>query len=268
MSDRSTIEWTDATWNPIRGCDLISPGCARCYAQTFAERFRGVPGHPYEQGFDLRLVPEKLPEPLHWSRPRMVFVNSMSDLFHERVPDAYVEQVARVMTLADWHTYQVLTKRSARLLEMLRGRLAFAARLPHIWWGVSVENRRHGLPRVEHLRSSPAAVRFLSVEPLLENLGDFDLSGIHWVIAGGESGPGARPMARAWVAGLRDRCRAAGVPFFFKQWGGVRKGRAGRLLDGVTCDDIPPLPDNPVPDRPARLRLIAQVADFPPVTLS
>ena len=220
MSATSTIEWTDATWNPVRGCTKVSPGCARCYAATFAERFRGVPGHPYEQGFDLRLVPGKLAEPLGWAKPKTIFVNSMSDLFHDGVPDDYIVQVARVMQQASWHTYQVLTKRSERMAELLRTRLAFAAELPHVWWGVSVENRKHGLPRVDVLRAAPAAVRFLSVEPLLEDLGCFDLTGIHWVIVGGESGHGARPMHEAWATGLRDQCVAAEVPFFFKQWGG------------------------------------------------
>src|SRR5216684_1374663 len=193
MSEHSSIEWTDATWNPVRGCTKISPGCTRCYAETFAERFRGVPGHPYEQGFDLRLVPEKLSQPLHWAQPKMVFVNSMSDLFHEGVPDEYIRSVVGVMEMANWHTYQVLTKRSTRLLDLLRTDLRSVAELPHVWWGVSVENRRHGLPRIEHLRAAPAAVRFLSIEPLLEDIGDFDMAQIHWAIVGGESGPGARP---------------------------------------------------------------------------
>jgi protein gp37 len=239
MSDRSTIEWTDATWNPVRGCTKISPGCAHCYAETFAERFRGVPGHPYEQGFDLRLVPEKLAEPFKWPSRRRVFVNSMSDLFHEGVPDEYILRVAEVMKAANWHTFQVLTKRSERMAELLRTKLRFAAELPHIWWGVSVENRKHGLPRIDHLRTAPAVVRFLSVEPLLEDLGVIDLNGIHWVIVGGESGHGARPMHADWVRSVRDQCQAAGVMFFFKQWGGVRKGKAGRELDGRTYDDQP-----------------------------
>src|SRR5438552_1156476 len=177
MSANSKIEWTDATWNPVRGCTKISPGCAHCYAETFAERFRGVPGHPYEQGFDLRLVPQKLSDPLKWRTPRMIFVNSMSDLFHEEVPDDYIEQVARVMTLANWHTYQVLTKRASRLRSLLQSRLRFAAETAHIWWGVSVENRKHGLPRIEQLRAAPASVRFLSIEPLLEDIGVIDLDG-------------------------------------------------------------------------------------------
>src|SRR5436305_30713 len=164
MSDNSKVEWTDGTWNPVRGCAKISPGCKHCYAETFAERFRGVPGHPYEQGFDLRLVPEKLAEPLRWAKPKMIFVNSMSDLFLDTIPDEYILQVVRVMEAADWHTYQVLTKRSERMRDLLQTKLRAAAERPHIWWGVSVENRRHGLPRVEHLRSAPAGLRLLSVE--------------------------------------------------------------------------------------------------------
>ena len=239
MSLNSKIEWTDATWNPIRGCTKISPGCVHCYAETFAERFRGVPGHPYEQGFDLKLIPEKLEEPLRWKTPRMVFVNSMSDLFHEGVPDDYIEAVCRVMARAEKHTFQVLTKRSERMRDLLKTKLDFAAAEPRIWFGVSVENRRHGLPRIEHLRSAPAGLRMLSVEPLLEDLGTINLSGIGWVIAGGESGPRARPLHEDWIRSLRDQCAAANVPFFFKQWGGVRKAKAGRILDGRTHDEIP-----------------------------
>lgn len=239
MAERSSIEWTDATWNPVRGCTKISPGCAHCYAETFAERFRGVIGHPYEQGFDLRLVPEKLTEPLRWHTPRRIFVNSMSDLFHEGVPDDYIAEVAGVMLRAHWHSYQVLTKRSARMCEMLKTSLRFAAAQSHVWWGVSVENRRYGLPRIEHLRSSPACVRFLSIEPLLEDLGTLDLSGIHWVIVGGESGHGARPMQREWVISVRRQCCEQNVPFFFKQWGGAHKTRSGRVLDGRTYDEMP-----------------------------
>jgi protein gp37 len=241
MSATSTIEWTDATWNPVRGCTKISPGCKNCYAETFAERFRGVPGHPYEQGFDLRIVEEKLEEPLSWKRPRMIFVNSMSDLFHEDVTDSYIVKVAEVMRKANWHTYQVLTKRSSRLGTLLRTKLKAYAKLPHIWWGVSVENRQHGLPRIDHLRKAPAAVRFLSIEPLLEDLGRINLSGIHWVIVGGESGPGARPVEQLWVSSLQKQCAQSRVPFFFKQWGGVRKKAAGRLLHGRTWDELPQL---------------------------
>src|SRR6202795_3041529 len=232
MSDNSKIEWTDATWNPLRGCTKISPGCKHCYAETFAERFRGVKGHPYEQGFDLRLVPEKLSEPFQWSSPKTVFVNSMSDLFQPGVPDAYIEDVVRVMVEADWHTYQVLTKRSERLRDMLSDQLSFAADKRHIWWGVSVEDRKYGLPRVDHLRESPAAVKFLSIEPLLEDLGQFDISGIHWAIVGGESGHGARSMEEAWVDSILKTCRRHRVAFFFKQWGGVHKSTTGRSLRG------------------------------------
>jgi protein gp37 len=249
LSLNSHIEWTDATWNPVRGCTKISPGCKHCYAETFAERFRGVKGHPYEQGFDLRLVREKLTEPLLWRTPKLVFVNSMSDLFHEKVPDDYIEMVCRVMTTAKWHTFQVLTKRSERLKQLLSGRLRFAARQEHIWWGVSVEDRKHGLPRIPHLQAAPAQVRFLSIEPLLEELGAFNLSGISWVIVGGESGSGARPMLREWVISVRDQCREFRVPFFFKQWGGVRKAKNGRLLDDRTYDEYPTRIASPVPDR-------------------
>jgi protein gp37 len=239
VSERSTIEWTDATWNPVRGCTKISPGCKHCYAETFAERFRGVKGHPYEQGFDLRLVPEKLMEPLRWRAPRRIFVNSMSDLFQDGVPDNYIQSVADVMVQAHWHTYQILTKRSPRMRDLLKTKLRFAAAKPHIWWGTSVEDKKYGVPRIEHLRSAPARVRFLSIEPLLEDLGALNLSGIDWVIVGGESGPGARPMKREWVISVRRQCRQQNVPFFFKQWGGVRKSKAGRLLDGRTYDEMP-----------------------------
>jgi protein gp37 len=248
MSFQSSIEWTDATWNPVRGCTKISPGCKHCYAETFAERFRGVKGHPYEQGFDLRLVPEKLAEPLRWRAPKMIFVNSMSDLFHDLVPDEYIVAVAKVMTAANWHTFQVLTKRSKRLNHLLSTHLRFAAAQPHIWWGVSVENKKHGLPRIDDLRSAPAAVRFLSVEPLLEDLGRINLDNISWVIVGGESGSGARPMDKKWVLSVRDQCDRNRVPFFFKQWGGVRKSAAGRKLEGKTYDEYPHRVQQPVLD--------------------
>ena len=258
MSVQTKIEWTDATWNPVRGCVKISPGCKHCYAEKFAERFRGVKGHPYEQGFDLRLVPEKLTEPFSWRSPKLVFVNSMSDLFQDGVPDWYAQAVARVMAIANWHTYQVLTKRSQRLCDMLDGRLQFAAKQDHIWWGVSVEDRQYGLPRIKHLQQSPARVRFLSIEPLLEDLGQIDLSGIAWVIVGGESGPGARPMKRDWVVSIRRQCREQRVPFFFKQWGGVRKGKNGRLLDNRTYDEYPQRIVAPVPERADCIRFAAE----------
>ena len=248
MSLNSHIEWTDATWNPVRGCTKISPGCKHCYAETFAERFRGVKGHPYELGFDLRLVPEKLTEPLLWRSQKLVFVNSMSDLFQDGVPDDYIEAVCRVMVKANWHTFQVLTKRSARLNEMLSGRLRFAAEEEHIWWGVSVEDQKHGLPRISDLQKSPARIRFLSIEPLLEDLGSFDLTGISWAIVGGESGPGAREMKKEWVLSIRDQCREMRVPFFFKQCG-VRKAKKGRELDDKTYDEYPKRVPSPVPEK-------------------
>jgi len=259
MSEHSKIEWTDATWNPVRGCAKISPGCKHCYAEAFAERFRGVPGHPYEWGFELRLVPEKLSEPFRWSSPKTVFVNSMSDLFQKEIPVDYIADVARVMLQAPWHTFQVLTKRSERLRDLLQGPLGFAARAPHIWWGVSVEDKRYGVPRIDHLRSAPASVRFLSIEPLLEDIGPIDLTEIHWVIVGGESGHGARKMARAWVESMRRQCDAHGVPFFFKQWGGVQKSKNGRELNNRTYDDMPSRTPAPMPDRARRLELIAGI---------
>lgn len=239
MSDRSTIEWTDATWNPVRGCTKVSPGCKHCYAETFAERWRGVPGHPFEHGFDLQLVPHKLLDPLSWKRPRKIFVNSMSDLFHNDVPDAFIEAVFETMRQASWHSFQLLTKRAERMRQVVQALPQALRGLPNVWLGVSVEDRKYGVPRIAELRSCPARVRFLSVEPLLEDLGQVDLRGIGWVIVGGESGPGARPMSPAWVRRMRDQCEAARVPFHFKQWGGVRKKLAGRELDGRTHDGFP-----------------------------
>ena len=240
MSDKSSIEWTEATWNPVTGCDQVSPGCAHCYAKTFAERFEGVPGHPYEVGFALTLRRERLEQPLQWTRPRTIFVNSMSDLFHEGVPLDYVRQIFEVMRAADWHTFQVLTKRSERLAEL-------AEELPwpdNVWMGVSVENQRW-TTRIDNLRSVPAAVRFLSCEPLLGPL-ELDLRGIRWVIVGGESGPRARPMKPEWARSIREQCGDAGVAFFFKQWGahdesGVRRSKKanGRRLDGREWSQVP-----------------------------
>jgi protein gp37 len=260
MGDNSKIEWTDATWNPVRGCTKISPGCLHCYAETFAERFRGVPGHPFEFGFDLRLVPEKLGDPIRWSKPKKIFVNSMSDLFHEGVSDEYIEKVCRVMLAANWHTYQILTKRADRMAALLQDRLREAAKAAHIWWGVSVENRRHGLPRIAKLRNARPTIAFLSIEPLLEDLGKFDLRGIQWVIVGGESGPGARPMEAGWVRGIRTHCKAQGVAFFFKQWGGVRKATTGRELDGRTYDEFPDIVTNAVPSSSSRAGLLEGLA--------
>jgi protein gp37 len=246
MAIQSAIEWTDATWNPVRGCTKISPGCKHCYAETFAERFRGVKGHPYEQGFDPRLVPEKLAEPLRWRQPKMIFVNSMSDLFHDFVPDDYIVAVATVMAKANWHTYQVLTKRSDRLRNLLNSKLRFAAQQAHIWWGVSVEDKKYGIPRIAHLQEAEAAIRFLSVEPLLEDVGELNLRGIDWMIVGGESGAGARPIQEDWVLSLRNQCRKRKVAFFFKQWGGVRKAKTGRSLQGKTYDEFPARVAHPV----------------------
>jgi len=261
MSERSSIEWTDATWNPVRGCTKVSPGCKHCYAETFAERWRGVPGHPYEQGFDLRLVPEKLVEPLLWPRPRMIFVNSMSDLFQDGVPAPYIARVLEVMRAADWHVYQVLTKRAEEMRDLLTGNHSNIAESRNIWFGVSVEDKRHGVPRIDHLRRAPAAVRFLSIEPLLEDVGEIDLRGIDWVIVGGESGPGARPMQTEWVISIREQCRAARVPFFFKQWGGVQKSKNGRELEGRKWDSLPPIWRLPVPPRTERERRLRVIED-------
>lgn len=234
MSERSAIEWTDATWNPVRGCTKISPGCKHCYAETFAERFRDVPGHPFEQGFDLRLVPSALDLPKRWRRGRLVFVNSMSDLFHDEVPLAYIRKVFAVMRETPQHRFQILTKRAERL-EELSSKLSFA---PNIWMGVSVESQDYAW-RIDHLRRVPAAVRFLSIEPLLGPITGLALDGIDWVIVGGESGRGARAMDPEWVRAVRDECLRGRVPFFFKQWGGVMKSRAGRVLDGRTWDEMP-----------------------------
>ena len=237
MADRSAIEWTDATWNPIRGCTKISPGCTHCYAERFSERFRGVPGHPFEQGFDLRLIPEALQLPIKWKKSRRIFVNSMSDLFHESVPEEFIVRVLDVIRQASQHQFQILTKRSERLAS-LPAMLGGQGIPENAWLGVSVESADYAW-RIDHLRTVPAAIRFLSVEPLIESVGELNLDGIHWVIAGGESGPRARPMMDTWIREVRDQCERARVPFFFKQWGGVRKHLTGRTLDGRTWDDIP-----------------------------
>ncbi len=263
MSSSSKIEWTDATWNPVRGCTKISAGCKHCYAETFAERFRGVPGHPFENGFDLRIVPEKLEEPLKWGAPKKIFVNSMSDLFHPKIPDSYITKVCDVMLRANWHTYQVLTKRADRMAKLLAGPLREAADASHIWWGVSVENRKQGVPRIDSLRAASPSVPFLSIEPLLEGLGKLNLKGIKWVIVGGESGHGARPLDPSWVRSIRDQCDKAGVAFFFKQWGGPRKSLTGRELDGRTYDAFPLMAETSLADHQGeplrRHRLVAGV---------
>lgn len=240
MSQQSSIEWTQATWNPVTGCSKVSPGCAHCYAETFAERFRGVAGHPYEKGFDLQLRPERLTQPLEWTKPRLIFVNSMSDLFHDDVPLDFIASVFDIMGRASWHTFQVLTKRSRRLTA-LADSLTWHS---NIWIGVSVESQRWA-SRIDDLRLVPAAVRFLSCEPLLGPV-NLALDGVDWVIVGGESGSMARRMDPKWARSIRDQCQEAEVPFFFKQWGafdeaGKRRGKkvSGRILDSRTWDDLP-----------------------------
>ncbi len=237
MGATSNIEWTDATWNPVTGCTKVSPGCDHCYALTFAERFRGVLNHPYEQGFDLKLWPERLELPLQWKKPRRIFVNSMSDLFHKDVPDNFIRRVFDVMIKADWHIFQILTKRSGRLAR-LGPTLPWQ---PHIWIGVSIETEQYTW-RADQLRRVPAYVRFISAEPLLGPLDKLNLDEIHWLITGGESGFGHRPCNPEWVRNLRDRCQAANVAFFHKQWGGRTPKAGGRGLDGRTWDEIPSVP--------------------------
>jgi protein gp37 len=244
MADSTSIEWTDATWNPVTGCTKISPGCDRCYAERFAERFRGVRGHPFEPGFDLTLRPERLATPLSWRQSRMVFVNSMSDLFHKDIPKEFIGRVFDTMEGADWHTFQILTKRSSVMRDFLRRRYGQGRGPAHMWFGVSVEDGRR-LSRVRHLRDAPAGIRFLSVEPLIAPLGCIDLTGIDWVIVGGESGPGARYMDPVWVREVRDQCIAAGVAFFFKQWGGLRPKSRGRILDGREWSEFPAVAPEP-----------------------
>lgn len=230
----STIEWTESTWNPVTGCTKISPGCMHCYAERMANRLRAMGQPNYVRGFELALQEHMLDLPLRWKRPQSIFVNSMSDLFHHGVPAAYIERVFDVMRRADWHRFQILTKRGDRLLRLDQD-LDWPA---NVWMGVSVESKEY-LTRVDQLRQTRARTKFLSVEPLLEDLGEFDLTGIDWVIAGGESGPGARPMDPSWVKNLRDLCLEARVSFFFKQWGGTRKKSTGRLLEGRTWDEMP-----------------------------
>lgn len=247
MSSSSSIEWTEATWNPTRGCTRVSPGCQNCYAERFAHRLgaegqayagltKSTPNGPRWRGV-LRLIDDAVELPLHWQKPRMIFVNSMSDLFHDKVPLAFLERIFDVMRRAHWHTFQVLTKRAERLAEVGRT-LSWPS---NVWMGVSVESDEY-VYRVDHLRRVDARVRFLSLEPLLGPLPSLRLDGIHWAIVGGESGPGARPMSPEWVRAIRDTCSRAGVPFFFKQWGGVRKSSTGRVLDGRTWDEFPPRP--------------------------
>jgi protein gp37 len=238
MAENSAIEWTDATWNPVTGCTKISAGCDNCYAARFSERFRNVPGHPFETGFDLTLRPERLAQPLAWKRPRMIFVNSMSDLFHKQIPRSYISAVFETMEKAEWHIFQILTKRSSLLQKFLTDRYATATAPAHMWFGVSVENKQT-TSRIVHLQKSRAKVRFLSIEPLIAPIGMLCLNDIDWVIVGGESGPGARPMKPEWAIDIRDQCVSARVPFFFKQWGGRSPKAGGRLLDGKLWNQFP-----------------------------
>lgn len=238
MATKSTIEWTNATWNPVTGCTKISPGCKHCYAERMAKRLKLMGQDRYRDGFKLTLQDDLVDLPLRWRKPRLIFVNSMSDLFHKDVPAQFITQVFKTMEAAPHHTFQVLTKRSGRLRQL-------ASKLPwpdNVWMGVSVENQKY-TARIEDLVEVPAAVRFLSVEPLLGPITDLPLEGIHWVIVGGESGPGARPMEADWVLDIRDACLEAEVPFFFKQWGGVNKKKTGRSLEGRTWDELPQEPD-------------------------
>ena len=255
MSDASAIEWTDATWNPVTGCTKISAGCDHCYAERFSERFRGVKDHPFEHGFDLTLRPERLNQPIAWRRPRMIFVNSMSDLFHKGVPRAFVDLVFETMESADWHVFQVLTKRSSRMRTYVNARYADRPAPDHIWMGVSVEDGTK-LSRVRHLEGTAAQVRFLSLEPLIGPIDRLDLTGIHWAIVGGESGPGARPMDPDWVRRIRNRCVACGVPFFFKQWGGRTPKAGGRLLDDREWNQWPDLSIAAGPARPPKVAAV------------
>ena len=231
MADGSAIEWTHSTWNPVTGCTKVSTGCDNCYAERFSERFRGVAGHPFENGFDLTLRPERIDQPKHWRRPRLIFVNSMSDLFHKEIPDEFLSRVFDTMETAHWHVYQVLTKRSSPMREFVNRRYTNRPIPPNIWLGVSIESLSV-LSRLRHLKQTKAAVRFVSFEPLLGPLAKLDLGGIHWAIAGGESGPGARPVDVAWLRELRDQCVSQNVAFFFKQWGGRTPKSGGNSLDG------------------------------------
>jgi len=238
MADRSQIEWTDATWNPVTGCTKVSAGCDNCYAERFSERFRGVPGHPFSTGFDLTLRPERLEQPLAWKKSRMIFVNSMSDLFHKNVPVSYVAQVFDVMERADQHVFQVLTKRSSLMRNFVNARYGTRKTPPHIWLGVSIESPKV-LVRLEHLQQAKASVRFVSFEPLLERIGKLSLEGVDWAIVGGESGHRARPIKPVWVRELRDQCQAQNVAFFFKQWGGRTPKARGNVIDGRQWLDFP-----------------------------
>lgn len=232
----SRIEWTESTWNPVTGCTKVSPGCTHCYAERFALRLKAMGQPNYTRGFTLTLHPHMIEAPLKWKSPKTIFVNSMSDLFHPDVPDAFIFKIFEVMNQANWHNFQVLTKRSHRLKQIAR-KLNWS---DNIWMGVSIESDKY-LHRIDDLRATYAQIKFLSLEPLLGPLPSLELGGIDWVIVGGEAGPGARPMSESWVLSIRDQCHSAAVPFFFKQWGGTIKKRTGRLLEGRTYDDLPVL---------------------------
>ncbi|HEX2252755.1 MAG TPA: phage Gp37/Gp68 family protein [Thermoanaerobaculia bacterium] len=234
MAQATSIEWTEATWNPVTGCTKISPGCKYCYAARMANRLQAMQQPRYRNGFEVTLQEDLIERPLHWNKPQRIFVNSMSDLFHQSVPESFIIKVFETMQRAHWHQFQILTKRADRLV-MMKDSLPWP---DNVWMGVSVESEKY-LPRIAHLVMVPASVRFLSLEPLLGPLPCLPLEGIHWVIVGGESGPGARSMSPQWVRDIRARCLEKGVPFFFKQWGGVRKSRHGRELDGRTWDEMP-----------------------------
>ena len=238
MPQRTAIEWTEVTWNPVTGCSKVGPGCDNCYAERFAERWRGTPNHPYEQGFDLRAWPNRLFQPSRWQRPRMIFVNSMSDLFHKDIARSFVNQVFSVMESERRHVFQVLTKRSSLMRTYIQRRYGREAVPSHIWLGVSVEDAAHS-GRIQHLKGINSPARFISFEPLLGSVGPIDLSGIAWAIVGGESGPRSRPMLHEWACEIRDLCEFAGVEFFFKQWGGSRPKSGGRKLDGVEWNGFP-----------------------------
>ncbi len=239
MGQKSEIEWTDVTWNPLTGCTKIGPGCDNCYAERFAERWRDIKNHPYEQGFDLRLWPSRLNQPLHWKKPRMIFVNSMSDLFNKKVDRSYIDDVFDTMERANWHVYQVLTKRSSLMRNYVHKRYKGNPIPSHIWLGVSVEDSAHK-GRIKHLQKINSEARFISFEPLLGSIGEeIDLSGIAWAIVGGESGPRSRQMLPEWATSLRHYCDQFDVAFFFKQWGGARPKSGGRLLDGKEWNGFP-----------------------------
>jgi protein gp37 len=241
MAESTAIEWTDATWNPVTGCTKISSGCDNCYAERFSERFRGVKGHPFESGFDLTLRPQRLEQPLRWARPRKIFVNSMSDLFHKFVPYPFVDRVFDTMEKASWHTFQILTKRSSRMRDYVRSRYGNTGAPSHIWFGVSIEDGTK-LSRARHILQAPVFIRFLSIEPLIGPVGELPLVGISWVIVGGESGPRARLVDPQWIRDIRDQCQSCQVPFFFKQWGGIRPKAGGRSIDGRQWNQFPKMP--------------------------